>query len=938
MKFIFYLFSIFCCLCSCAQSQNISGRPDAVRIGAQFARNSTIGRVAAVAVLAAVNDINNDSNILPGTKLDLHMHDSSCNRFLGIVQALQFMEKDTVAIIGPLSSTTAHVLSHLANELHVPLMSFSATDPTLSSLEYPFFVRTTVSDQFQMTAVADLVEYYGWKQVTTIFVDNDYGRNAISSLGDELSKRRSKILYKAPFRPGASNNEIADVLIKVAMMESRVIILHANPDSGLVVFQQALKLGMVSNGYAWIATDWLTSYLDPSVHLDIGLLSTMQGVLTLRHHTENTRRKSMLSSKWSELLKEDSGHSRFLLSTYGLYAYDTVWMLAHALDAFFNSGGNISFSPDPKLNEISGRGLNLEALSVFDGGQLLLEKIHQVDFLGATGPVKFDSGGNLIQPAYDIVSIIGSGLRTVGYWSNYSGLSVISPETLYKKPANRTRETQKLHDVIWPGETINKPRGWVFPNNGNEIKIGVPDRVSYRQFVSVDSETGMVRGLCIDVFVAAINLLAYPVPYRFVPFGNNRENPSYLELINKIITDDFDAVVGDVTIVTNRTKVVDFTQPYVSSGLVVLTSVKRQNSGGWAFLQPFTIKMWTVTGLFFLIIGTVVWMLEHRINDEFRGPPAKQLITVFWFSFSTLFFAHREDTRSTLGRFVIIIWLFVVLIIQSSYTASLTSILTVQQLTSPITGIDSLITSDVPIGFQVGSFAENYLAQELGVAHSRLKALGSPEEYKKALDLGPSKGGVAAIVDERPYIELFLYQNPKFAVVGSEFTKSGWGFAFPRDSPLSVDLSTAILELSENGDLQRIHDKWLASDMSSMSQASELDQDPDRLDVYSFSALFLICGLACIFALAIHACNLFYQYSRHAAEEDPAALQPSASDGSRSLSRRSKLQSFLSFADRREADIRRAAKEKAAGLGGSGGSMSGVSFTSSGSGSTTASC
>uniref|UniRef100_A0A0E0KUE9 Glutamate receptor n=1 Tax=Oryza punctata TaxID=4537 RepID=A0A0E0KUE9_ORYPU len=832
MKFIFYLFSIFCySLCSCAQSQNISGWPDSVRIGAQFARNSTIGRVAAVAVLAAVNDINNDSNILPGTKLDLHMHDSSCNRFLGIVQALQFMEKDTVAIIGPLSSTTAHVLSHLANELHVPLMSFSATDPTLSSLEYPFFVRTTVSDQFQMTAVADLVEYYGWKQVTTIFVDNDYGRNAISSLGDELSKRRSKILYKAPFRPGASNNEIADVLIKVAMMESRVIILHANPDSGLVVFQQALKLGMASNGYVWIATDWLTSYLDPSVHLDIGLLSTMQGVITLRHHTENTRRKSMLSSKWSELLKEDSGHSRFLLSTYGLYAYDTVWMLAHALDAFFSSGGNISFSPDPKLNEISGRGLNLEALSVFDGGQLLLEKIHQVDFMGATGPIKFDSGGNLIQPAYDIVNIIGSGLRTVGYWSNYSGLSVISPETLYRKPANRTRETQKLHDVIWPGETIKKPRGWVFPNNGNEIKIGVPNRVSYRQFVSVDSETGMVRGLCIDVFVAAINLLAYPVPYRLIPFGNNRENPSYSELINKILID---------------------------------------------------------------------------------------------------------DTRSTLGRFVIIIWLFVVLIIQSSYTASLTSILTVQQLTSPITGIDSLIASDDPIGFQVGSFAENYLAHELGVAHSRLKALGSPEEYKKALELGPSKGGVAAIVDERPYIELFLYQNPKFAVVGSEFTKSGWGFAFPRDSPLSVDLSTAILELSENGDLQRIHDKWLASDMSSMSQANDLD-DPDRLDVYSFSALFLICGLACIFALAIHACNLFYQYSRHAAE-DPAALQPSASDGSRSLSRRSKLQSFLSFADRREADIRKAAKDKAAGLGGSGGSMSGVSFTSSGSGSTTASC
>ncbi|KAL5216133.1 hypothetical protein ABZP36_007534 [Zizania latifolia] len=925
MKYMLHLFCIFCCLCSCALSESISVRPDGLTIGALFTFNSTIGRVAKVAITAAVNDINNDSTILPGTKLDVQMQDSHCNGFLGIVQSLQFMERDTVAIIGPQSSAIAHVISHVASELKVPLMSFAATDPTLSSLQYQFFVRTTVSDQFQMASVADLVEYYGWKQVTTIFMDDDYGRNGISSLGDELSKRRSKILYKAAIRPGASKNDITDVLVKVAMTESRVIILHANPESGLVVFSLALNLGMTSSGYVWIATDWLSSYLDSSVHLDNGLLSTMQGVLTLRHHTENTRKKTILSSKWGALVKEDSGDSRFRLNSYGLYAYDTVWMIAHALDAFFNSGGNISFSPDPRLHEVAG-GLHLQAMSVFDGGWLLLEKIHQVNFTGATGPIKLDSGGNLIRPAFEIVNIVGSGLRTIGYWSNYSGLSTMSPETLYMKPVNRTREAQKLHAVIWPGETITRPQGWVFPNNGNELRIGVPDRVSYRQFVSVD-KTGEVRGLCIDVFVAAINLLQYPVPYKLIPFGNGRENPSYTELINKILSEDFDAVIGDVTIVTNRTKVVDFTQPYVESGLMVITSVKRKSSSGWAFGQPFTIRMWTVTGLFFLIIGTVVWMLEHRINDDFRGPPAKQLITVFWFSFSTLFFSHREDTRSTLGRFVIIIWLFVVLIIQSSYTASLTSILTVQHLLSPITGIDSLIASEEPVGFQVGSFAENYLI-ELGVAKSRLKALGSPDQYKKALELGPRKGGVAAIVDERPYIELFLFEHPKFAVVGSEFTKSGWGFAFPRDSPLAVDLSTAILTLSENGDLQRIHDKWLASDATSMSQTNELDSD--RLHMYSFSGLFLICGLACLLALAIHACNLFHQFSRHAAPS-------STGDGIGSFSRRGKLQAFLSFADRRETDDLRAVSKDKAALGG-GGSMSGGSFTSSNSGNTSASC
>lgn len=134
---------------------------------------------------------------------------------------------------------------------------------------------------------------------------------------------------------------------------------------------------------------------------------------------------------------------------------------------------------------------------------------------------------------------------------------------------------------------------------------------------------------------------------------------------------------------------------------------------------------------------------------------------------------------STLGRLVLIIWLFVVLIINSSYTASLTSILTVQQLSSPIKGIDSLREMNDRIGYQVGSFAERYLRDELNISESRLVPLGSPEAYAKALKDGPRKGGVAAIVDERPYVELFLSSNCAYRIVGQEFTKSGWGFVSP---------------------------------------------------------------------------------------------------------------------------------------------------------------
>ena len=139
-------------------------------------------------------------------------------------------------------------------------------------------------------------------------------------------------------------------------------------------------------------------------------------------------------------------------------------------------------------------------------------------------------------------------------------------------------------------------------------------------------------------------------------------------------------------------------------------------------------------------------------------------------------FYAGERIASTLGRLVLIIWLFVVLILNSSYIASLTSILTVEQLSSPVKGIESLISSNDPIGYLRGSFAANYLTQELNVHKNRLVPLNSPNDYEKALRDGPRKGGVAAVIDERAYMELFLSTRCEFGIVGQEFTKMGWGF------------------------------------------------------------------------------------------------------------------------------------------------------------------
>ncbi|KAJ4844308.1 hypothetical protein Tsubulata_016213, partial [Turnera subulata] len=712
-------------VCVTSSSPAISRSIGTVKVGSIFTSNTMKGKVAKIAMKAAQDDINSDPSVLGGWNLSVTVKDSNYSGFLDIIGALELMQTDTVAIIGPQHAVMARILSHLANELHVPLLSFTALDPTFSPLQYPYFVQTAPSDLFQMTAIADMMSNYGWREVIAVFNDESQSRNGITVLGEKLAERRCKIAYKAALPPDPTGitvkpSDAEAMLTRIRLMEPRVIVLHTFSKTGLLVFELAKRLEMMQDGSVWIATTWLSTVLDSITPLPPNIPASSQGALTLRPHTPDSKKKADFLSNGSVGLDPS-----------GLYAYDTVWMVARAVRRFLDQGHRITFSNDSKLTGLGGSKLNLGGLSVFDGGSQLLNLILQTNMSGLTGPLSFNPHDrSLPRLAYDIINVIRTGQKRVGYWSNHSGLSVVPPETLYDKEPNPSSSSQHLNTVAWPGGSTARPRGWDFPDNGRQLRIGIPNRVSYKDFVQKLNGSDVVQGYCIDVFLAALKLLPYAVPYKFVPFGDGRRNPSYNEFVTQITTAGvFDGVVGDIAIVINRTKNVDFTQPYVESGLVVVAPVKKLSSSAWAFLRPFKPMMWAVTGAFFLIVGVVVWILEHRINDEFRGSRKQQIVTILWFSFNTMFFAHRKYIQILCCQLLVMLKEFRpvhkhmgkysehsgtpfsdhLAFRGSNYKLFLTSFLTVQQLSSPIMGIDTLVTGNQRIGFQVGSYAQNYL-------------------------------------------------------------------------------------------------------------------------------------------------------------------------------------------------------------------------------------
>jgi ionotropic glutamate receptor len=92
---MFWLLLLIFCYVGTGAGVRVSTRtrPSVVNIGSIFTLNSSIGKVAKVAIEAAVDDVNSNPALLKGTKLKLAMQDTNSSGFLGIVEGTSILLK-----------------------------------------------------------------------------------------------------------------------------------------------------------------------------------------------------------------------------------------------------------------------------------------------------------------------------------------------------------------------------------------------------------------------------------------------------------------------------------------------------------------------------------------------------------------------------------------------------------------------------------------------------------------------------------------------------------------------------------------------------------------------------------------------------------------------------------------------------------------------------
>lgn len=143
-----------------------------------------------------------------------------------------------------------------------------------------------------------------------------------------------------------------------------------------------------------------------------------------------------------------------------------------------------------------------------------------------------------------------------------------------------------------------------------------------------------------------------------------------------------------------------------------------------------------------------------------------------------LFKISGEVVVKSCSRFVLMVWLLLAFVLMQSYTASLTSILTVDQLQPSFLNVNDLRNGNYYVGYQANSFVRDLLVQRLNLNPSKLRAYSNLSEYHHALAKGSQGGDVAAIFDEIPFLKLYLnkYGSNNYMMAGSTYRTDGFGF------------------------------------------------------------------------------------------------------------------------------------------------------------------
>lgn len=401
-------------------------------------------------------------------------------------------------ILGPCTWEEASLVADIGNKNQIPVLSFADVTPNWAIEQWPFLVQASPNQHGQMKAIAAIVKSWEWHQVTMIYEDTDSSVNGVlPHLFDALREAGVRIIHHLSLGPLTTTNSLSKELERLQRGQCRIFVVNLSFLLAIRLFEKANKMKMMENGYVWITTNSMTSLVHS---IDASIISYMQGVIGVRSYFPENEPHFQdfyfkFCRKFALKYPEEKNHE---LGIFALQAYDALWSVCLAM---------------------------MESNKV---GQQLLDKILLSDFQGLSGRFQFFNKKLAPGQIFQIINMIGKSYQELGFWSSKLGFSKTIAENVTYNSSMRN-----LGQVIWPGGPWYTPKGWTLSTTAEPLRIGVPTRSLFKNYVNVEYDLlenkSLFSGFSIELFKATAEQLPFYLPYNFYPF-----NGTYDALVEQI--------------------------------------------------------------------------------------------------------------------------------------------------------------------------------------------------------------------------------------------------------------------------------------------------------------------------------------------------------------------------------------------------------------------
>ncbi|XP_053231797.1 glutamate receptor ionotropic, NMDA 2C [Podarcis raffonei] len=746
------------------------------------------------------------------------------------------------------TEAVAQILDFISSQTNVPIISISGGSAVVLTPKEAgsAFLQLGVSIEQQIQVIFKVLEEYDWSSfavITSLYPGYSVFLDVIRSFTDAsyFGWEIQDVLTFEMSQDG-SNSKIQRLL---RQLDAQVMIVYCSREEAEYLFQVAEQAGLIGPGYIWIVPSLTVGNMDvPPASFPIGLIS-------------------VVTESWKMSLRQK--------------VRDGVAIIALGAESYFRTHGYLP---------IVGRDCNNKTPSSIPTNNTFYR--HLLNVTWENRDFSFNDDGFLVRPTLVVISLNRHRLwEMVGKWEKgiiHMKYPVWPRYGSFLQPMADSHHLTVATLEERPFVIVEKTD----PTTGVCVRNTVPCREQANHTKSgeepMDPYTKLCcKGFCIDILKKLAKTVKFSYDLYLVTNGKHGKivDGFWNGMIGEVYYKRADMAIGSLTINEERSQIVDFSVPFVETGISVMVARSNGTVSPSAFLEPYSPAVWVMMFVMCLtVVAITVFMFEYfspvgynqnLTSGKKSGGPSFTIGKSVWLLWALVFnnSVPIENPKGTTSKIMVLIWAFFAVIFLASYTANLAAFMIQEQYIDTVSGLSDkkfqrpqeqyppFRFGTVPNGSTERNIRSNYHDM-----HSHMVKYNqrSVEDALVSLKMGK----LDAFIYDAAVLNYMAGKDEgcKLVTIGSGkvFATTGYGIALQKDSKWKRPIDLALLQFLGDGETQKLETVWL----SGICQNEKNEVMSSKLDIDNMAGVFYMLLVAMGLSLLVFAWeHLVYWKLRH---------------------------------------------------------------------------